>query len=93
MSFSSTKFTILAYQQVIRRMPVADNVVDYAVNLAASTRPGREIGSRRRRPPYRPASGLPSRRRTRADHTDFFRSPYNSRGVIDSRHASKLTSL
>ena len=29
---------ILAYQQVIRRMPVADNVVDYAVNLAASTR-------------------------------------------------------
>ena len=32
---------ILAYQQVIRRMPVADNVVDYAVNLAASTRPGR----------------------------------------------------
>ena len=33
---------ILAYQQVIRRMPVADNVVDYAVNLAASTRPGRE---------------------------------------------------
>ena len=25
---------ILAYQQVIRRMPVADNVVDYAVNLA-----------------------------------------------------------
>lgn len=33
---------ILAYQQVIRRMPVADNVVDYAVNLAASTRPGRD---------------------------------------------------
>jgi len=33
---------ILAYQQVIRRMPVADNVIDYAVNLAASTRPGRD---------------------------------------------------
>ena len=33
---------ILAYQQVIRRMPVADNVVDYAVNLASSTRPGRD---------------------------------------------------
>ena len=33
---------ILAYQQVVRRMPVADNVVDYAVNLAASTRPGRD---------------------------------------------------
>ena len=33
---------ILAYQAVIRRMPVADNVVDYAVNLAASTRPGRD---------------------------------------------------
>ena len=33
---------ILAYQQVIRRMPVADNVVDYAVNLAAATRPGRD---------------------------------------------------
>ena len=33
---------ILAYQQVIRRMPVADNVVDYAVNLVASTRPGRD---------------------------------------------------
>ena len=32
---------ILVYQQVIRRMPVADNVVDYAVNLA-STRPGRD---------------------------------------------------
>ena len=33
---------ILAYQAVIRRMPVAENVVDYAVNLAASTRPGRD---------------------------------------------------
>jgi len=33
---------IIAYQAVIRRMPMADNVVDYAVNLAASTRPGRD---------------------------------------------------
>ena len=33
---------ILTYQDVIRRMPVADNVVSYAVNLAASTRPGRD---------------------------------------------------
>ena len=35
-------YQILAYQAVIRRMPVADNVVNYAVNLAASTRPGRD---------------------------------------------------
>ena len=33
---------ILTYQAVLRRMPVADNVVNYAVNLAASTRPGRD---------------------------------------------------
>ena len=31
---------ILAYQQLIRRVPVADNVVEYAVRLAQSTRPG-----------------------------------------------------
>jgi MoxR-like ATPase len=30
---------ILAFQQAIRRMPVADNVVEYAVRLVASTRP------------------------------------------------------
>ena len=31
---------IVTYQQTIRRMPVADNVVDYAVRLVAATRPG-----------------------------------------------------
>lgn len=30
---------IIAYQHLIRRMPIADNVVEYAVKLAASTRP------------------------------------------------------
>ncbi len=33
---------ILTFQQVIRRMPVADNVLEYAVGLVAKTRPGRE---------------------------------------------------
>ena len=33
---------IAAFQQHIRKMPVADNVVEYAVKLAAKTRPGRE---------------------------------------------------
>lgn len=31
---------ILAYQKVIRNMPVADNVVEYAVRLVTSSRPG-----------------------------------------------------
>lgn len=30
---------ILSYQSVIRRMPVPDNVCEYAVRLASSTRP------------------------------------------------------
>lgn len=30
---------IIAYQHLIRRMPIADNVVEYAVKLVASTRP------------------------------------------------------
>ena len=30
---------IIAYQHLIRRMPVADNVVEYAVKLVSSTRP------------------------------------------------------
>ncbi len=30
---------IIAYQHLIRRMPIADNVVEYAVKLASSTRP------------------------------------------------------
>ncbi len=33
---------ILSYQKLIRRMPVAENVLNYAVNLASKTRPGRE---------------------------------------------------
>ena len=36
---------ILTFQQVIRRMPVADNVLEYAVGLVAKTRPGRERAS------------------------------------------------
>jgi MoxR-like ATPase len=34
---------ILFFQQLIRKMPVADNVVEYAVRLASKTRPGREM--------------------------------------------------
>ncbi len=30
------------FQQLIRKMPVADNVIEYAVTLASKTRPGRE---------------------------------------------------
>lgn len=30
---------ILGYQQLIRKLPVADNVIEYAVNLVAKTRP------------------------------------------------------
>ena len=33
---------IMFFQQLIRKMPVADNVVEYAVKLASKTRPGRE---------------------------------------------------
>jgi MoxR-like ATPase len=33
---------ILEYQRLIRRMPVADNVLNYAVSLASKTRPGRD---------------------------------------------------
>ncbi|GHM99978.1 ATPase AAA [Cytophagales bacterium WSM2-2] len=31
---------ILAFQHLVRRVPIADNVVEYAVKLATSTRPG-----------------------------------------------------
>lgn len=31
---------IIAFQHLIRRVPIADNVVEYAVKLATSTRPG-----------------------------------------------------
>jgi MoxR-like ATPase len=33
---------ILYFQQLIRRMPIADNVLEYAVRLAGKTRPGRD---------------------------------------------------
>ena len=33
---------ILYFQQLIRRMPIADNVLEYAVGLAGKTRPGSE---------------------------------------------------
>jgi len=31
---------IMAYQDLVRRVPVADNVIDYAVDLVSKTRPG-----------------------------------------------------
>jgi MoxR-like ATPase len=34
---------ILYFQQLIRKIPVADNVVEYAVRLAGKTRPGSEL--------------------------------------------------
>jgi MoxR-like ATPase len=34
---------LLFFQQLIRRMPVTDHVLDYAVRLVASTRPGSEL--------------------------------------------------
>jgi len=36
---------ILEVQHLVRRIPVPDNVVDYAVNLVSSTRPGLESSS------------------------------------------------
>ena len=36
---------ILAAQALIRRMPVADNVLQYAVNLSSKTRPGRDLAT------------------------------------------------
>ncbi len=36
---------ILYFQQLIRKIPVADNVMEYAVNLAAKTRPSGERAS------------------------------------------------
>lgn len=40
-----TSEQILQYQSVIRRMPVPDNVCEYAVRLTTSTRPGAEKGT------------------------------------------------
>ncbi|HYC83890.1 MAG TPA: AAA family ATPase [Chryseosolibacter sp.] len=36
---------ILAYQHLVRRVPIADNVIEYAVGLANKTRPGISGGS------------------------------------------------
>jgi MoxR-like ATPase len=36
---------ILEVQHLVRRIPVPDNVVDYAVKLVSSTRPGLETSS------------------------------------------------
>ncbi|MBF8964700.1 MoxR family ATPase [Pontibacter sp. FD36] len=38
---------IMAFQQLVRRVPVVDNVVEYAVKLVHKTRPNTAIGSER----------------------------------------------
>lgn len=35
-----SKEELIQFQQIIQKIPVTDNVIDYAVNLVASTRPG-----------------------------------------------------
>jgi len=40
-----TAAEILVYQQTIRRIPVADNVIEYAVDLVAKTRPNNNSAS------------------------------------------------
>lgn len=37
-----TDMDILGFQQLIRKIPIADNVLEYAVSLASKTRPGTE---------------------------------------------------
>jgi MoxR-like ATPase len=37
---------ILDFQQVVRRIPIADNVLEYAVKLASKTRPGTELATK-----------------------------------------------
>ncbi len=37
---------IMEFQQVVRRIPVADNVLEYAVKLASKTRPGTELATK-----------------------------------------------
>ncbi len=37
---------ITAFQHLVRKVPVADNVVEYAVRLVHKTRPGTELGSK-----------------------------------------------
>src|SRR5690606_39888691 len=36
---------IMAYQDLVRRVPVVDNVVDYAVKLVHKTRPNTEMAA------------------------------------------------
>ncbi len=36
---------IVAFQQLIRKIPIADNVLEYAVGLASKTRPGKEMAT------------------------------------------------
>lgn len=36
---------IIAFQQLVRKVPVADNVIEYAVRLVHKTRPGKEMAS------------------------------------------------
>ena len=36
---------ILGYQQLIRKIPIADNVLEYAVSLASKTRPNTELAT------------------------------------------------
>ncbi|MFP4546879.1 MAG: AAA family ATPase [Fidelibacterota bacterium] len=36
-----TREEIIAFQQLIRRVPVSDNVIEFAVNLSTNTRPGK----------------------------------------------------
>lgn len=38
---------ILFYQQLVRKIPIADNVLEYAVKLSASTRPAKELATDR----------------------------------------------
>ena len=47
-----TAAQILSYQQLVRKIPIADNVLEYAVSLATKTRPGTP-----RAPHDRPWSG------------------------------------
>lgn len=40
-----TKESIIGFQDLVFRVPISDNVVNYAVKLAASTRPNEDTGS------------------------------------------------
>jgi MoxR-like ATPase len=37
---------IMEFQQVVRRIPISDNVLEYAVKLASKTRPGTELATK-----------------------------------------------